>query len=200
LPDDYSYFYVNYYVQEGRRRLTDRNPGSVITTLTEAFAREFAVLHKQMEMIYQSAFVDLATGTSLDHVAALLAINRKDAKFGVAKRSLNAVRRRKATSRFRGTLVSTDQGRILKRPQTNSAQGAASMAAPIRAQVEGRRSRRSRDDQEHQPPIFGIESVLNEAATSLRPRRRPMKSCAGASKDARTRGQIHAQCHQVQPD
>src|SRR5262245_18248609 len=53
-PDDRTFFYVNYYVQEGRRRLTDRNPGSVTTTLAESFAREFAVLHKQMEMIYLS--------------------------------------------------------------------------------------------------------------------------------------------------
>lgn len=57
LPDDYSYFYVNYYLKEGQSRLTDRSPGSVSTTLSEAFARELAVLHKQMEMIYKSAFV-----------------------------------------------------------------------------------------------------------------------------------------------
>ena len=35
---------------------------SVTRTLAEAFAREFAVLHKQMETIYGSAFVDLADG------------------------------------------------------------------------------------------------------------------------------------------
>ena len=36
------------------------SPGSVTRILAEAFAREFAVLHKQMETIYGSAFVDLA--------------------------------------------------------------------------------------------------------------------------------------------
>ena len=81
LPDDHSYFYVSYYPQERSPRLTDRNPGSVTATLGEAFAREYAVLHKQMQMIYESAFVDLATGFSLDHVAALLGLDRKDAKF-----------------------------------------------------------------------------------------------------------------------
>ena len=64
LPDDRSFFYLNYYSREGSRRLSDRNPGSVTTTLAEALAREFAVLHKQMEAIYRSAFVDLATGVS----------------------------------------------------------------------------------------------------------------------------------------
>src|SRR5262249_18371279 len=44
LPDDHSYFYVNYYIAERPRRLTDRNPGSVTTTLAEAYGREFAVL------------------------------------------------------------------------------------------------------------------------------------------------------------
>lgn len=111
LPDDHSFFYVNYYLHEGRRRLTDRNPGSVTTTLAEAFAREFAVLHKQMEMIYQSAFVDLASGTSLDHVAALLAVNRKDARFAggevLFKRSTPA---EGDITIAAGTLVSTDQG------------------------------------------------------------------------------------------
>ncbi len=72
LPDDSTYFYVNYHVQDAPARLTDRNVGSVTTTLAEAFAREFAVLHKQMDGIYRSAFIDLASGTSLDHIAALL--------------------------------------------------------------------------------------------------------------------------------
>ena len=70
-PDDHSYFYVSYYRSEAGSDLTDRNTGSVTATLAEAFARELAVLHLQMERIYQSAFVELATGSSLDHVVAL---------------------------------------------------------------------------------------------------------------------------------
>lgn len=167
-PDDHSYFYVNYYVQEGRRRLTDRNPGSVTTTLAEAFAREFAVLHKQMEMIYRSAFVDFATGTSLDHVAALLALDRKDAKFAsgeaLFKRDTPAPGDITVPA---GTLVSTDLGQNFATTDKRTLRkGQLSVVAPVRAQAEGPAGRVEAGAIKNiNRPIFGIESVINEAAT-----------------------------------
>jgi uncharacterized phage protein gp47/JayE len=168
LPDDHSYFYVSYYPQEGMRHLTDRNPGSVTTTLAEAFARELAVLHKQMEGIYQSAFVDLATGSALDHVVALLGLIRKDAKFAsgevVFKRTTPAPGDIAIDT---GTLISTDQGqnfettdkRILRK-------GQLAVIVPIRAQVEGPVGKVEAGAIKNiNRPIFGVESVLNEAAT-----------------------------------
>src|SRR5262245_16967061 len=110
-PDDRSYFYVNYYRNGSQAKLTDRNAGSVTTTLAEAFGREWAVASKQMEMIYQSAFVDLATGASLDHIAALLGLERKDAKFAAGEILLK--RSTPATGDIvipAGTVVSTDVG------------------------------------------------------------------------------------------
>jgi hypothetical protein len=168
LPDDLSYFYVNYYLAEGRRRLTDRNPGSVTTTLAEAFAREFAVVHKQMEMIFKSAFVDLATGTSLDHIAALLAVVRKDAKFAsgeaLFKRSTPAEGDITIPA---GTLVSTDQGQNFETSDRRTLRrGQLAIAAPLRAQAEGRAGRVEPGMIKNvNRPIFGIESVINEAAT-----------------------------------
>jgi len=167
-PDDQSYFYVNYYVREGRRRLTDRNPGSVTTTLAEAFAREFAVLHKQMEMIYQSAFVDLAAGSSLDHVAALLALERKDAKFAngevLFKRPTPADGDITVPA---GTLVSTDQGQNFETTDKRTLRrGQLSVVVPIRAQVEGPAGRVEASAIKNiNRPIFGVESVINEGAT-----------------------------------
>ena len=168
LPDDRTYFYVSYYPQEGSPRLTDRNPGSVTATLGEAFSREFAVLHKQMQLIYDSAFVDTATGFSLDHVAALLGLERKDAKFAggevLFRRSTPAEGDIAIPS---GTLVSTDQGqnfettdkRILRK-------GQLSVTTPIRAQVEGPPGKVEAGAIKNiNRPIFGIESVINEAAT-----------------------------------
>ena len=111
LPDISTYFYVNYYLQDGTAQLTDRNAGSVTTTLAEAFAREFAVLHKQMDGIYRSAFIDLADGSSLDHIAALLGVVRKDARFATGE-----VLFKRATPAPgdivipAGTMVSTDRG------------------------------------------------------------------------------------------
>ena len=167
-PDDHSYFYVNYYLTEGTRRLTDRNPGSVTATLGEAFAREYAVLHKQMQTIYESAFVDTATNSSLDHVAALLGLDRKDAKFAggevLFRRSTPAEGDITIPA---GTLVSTDQGqnfettdkRILRK-------GQLSVTAPLRAQVEGSGGKVDAGTIKNvNRPIFGIESAANDAAT-----------------------------------
>jgi hypothetical protein len=168
LPDDHSYLYVSYYPQERTPRLTDRNPGSVTATLGEAFAREYAVLHKQMEMIYESAFVDTATGFSLDHVAALLGLDRKDAKFAsgevLFRRSTPAEGDIAIPS---GTIVSTDQGqnfettdkRILRK-------GQLSVTATVRAQVEGTAGKVDAGAIKNiNRPIFGIESATNDAAT-----------------------------------
>jgi uncharacterized phage protein gp47/JayE len=168
LPDDHSFFYVNYYLREGRRRLTDRNPGSVTTTLAESFAREFAVLHKQMEMIYRSAFIDLATGASLDHVSALLAVARKDARFAggeaLFKRSTPAEGDITIPA---GALVSTNQGQNFETSDKRTLRrGQLSVVAPIRAQVEGPAGRVEAGEIKNiNRPIFGIESVINEAAT-----------------------------------
>lgn len=168
IPDDHSFFYVNYYTQEGRRKLTDRNPGSVTTTLAEAFAREFAVLHKQMELIYRSAFVDLATGYSLDHVAALLDINRKDAKFAsgeVIFKSSSPVQGDITIPA--GTLVSTDQGLNFETTDKRTLRkGQLTIACPIRAHIEGPAGLITKGAIKYiSRPIFGIESVANEAPT-----------------------------------
>lgn len=167
-PDDHSYFYLNYYVKEGTRRLTDRNPGSVTTTLGEAFAREFAVVHKQMQMIYESAFVDLATGSSLDHVAALLSLTRKDAKFAGGevffRRSTPAEGDIAVPA---GTVVSTDQGQNFETTDKRTLRkGQLSVVSAIRAQVEGPAGRADAGAIKNiNRPIFGIESVNNEGPT-----------------------------------
>ena len=168
LPDPASYIYVNYYVQDAPALLTDRNPGSVVTTLAEAFGREFAVLHQQMDGIYKSAFVDLASGTSLDHIAALFNIVRKDPRFA----SGEALFKRGTPAPGdilipAGTVVSTDRGqnfettdkRVLRR-------GQLSVTVPVRAQVEGSAGNVDAAAIKNvNRPIFGIDSVRNDAAT-----------------------------------
>ncbi|MBE0619449.1 MAG: baseplate J/gp47 family protein [Burkholderiales bacterium] len=63
----------------GRIALTDAAEGSVVRTLMEVFARELAVCYEQLDMIYRSAYLDTATGASLDNVVALLGIQRRRA-------------------------------------------------------------------------------------------------------------------------
>jgi len=167
-PDDRSYFYVSYYPQEGQHRLTDRNPGSVTTTLAEAFSRELAVLHRQMRGIYESAFVDLATDSALDHVVALLGLARKNARFAsgevLFKRTSPATGDVTIPS---GTLISTDQGQTFETTNKRTLRrGQLSVTAPIRAQVEGTPGKVDAGLIKNvNRPIFGIDSVVNEAAT-----------------------------------
>ena len=75
-PDDESTFLVDYYPEDARSPITDRNVGSVARTLVEAIGREVAVLYEQMDLVYRSAFVDLAEGASLEFVVALLGLKR----------------------------------------------------------------------------------------------------------------------------
>lgn len=176
IPDEQTYFYVNFYLQETVRRLTDRNPGSVTTTVAEAFAREYAVLHKQMEAIYFSAFVDFATGVSLDHIAALFGMSRKDAKFAsgeaLCKRSSPA---EGDISIPAATVISTDTGQDFETTDRRTLRkGQLSVIVPIRAQVEGPSGRTEPGTIKNiNRPIFGIDSVVNEEATFFATAREP---------------------------
>ncbi len=78
-PDEGSEFYVSYdHDKTGDALLTDRNPGSLTRTLAESFGRELAVLRKQMENVYRSAYLDTAEGPALEKVVALLGVKRKN--------------------------------------------------------------------------------------------------------------------------
>ncbi len=169
-PDDRTYFYINYYRAETPRRLTDRNPGSVTFLLATAFAREFAVVQKQMSFIYESAFVDLATGSSLDHVAALLGITRKDARFAVGE--VVFVRDTPAAGDITipaGTAVATERGETFETVERRTlSRGQLAVSSAIRAMVEGAAGRvDARTIKIINRPIFGIDGVVNREATAF---------------------------------
>lgn len=46
--------------------LKELRPGNVTRTLAEAFARELANVHEQLGEVYESAFLDTATGESVE--------------------------------------------------------------------------------------------------------------------------------------
>ena len=54
----------------GRPKLTDDTEGSVVRTLSEAFARELAVCYQQLGKVYAHGFLDTAEGVALDTVVA----------------------------------------------------------------------------------------------------------------------------------
>ncbi|MCX9075616.1 MAG: hypothetical protein OIN88_13370, partial [Candidatus Methanoperedens sp.] len=78
-PDDHTPFFVNYKLN-APQLITDINPGSVIRTIVESAALEIDFLFAQMEQVYNSGFIDTATGKSLDLVVSLLGIVRKSAE------------------------------------------------------------------------------------------------------------------------
>ncbi|MCP4765241.1 MAG: hypothetical protein GY875_03130 [Gammaproteobacteria bacterium] len=76
LPDKGSTFQVNYFSGATSSPVTDIHVGSVARTLMEAAALEMAGLYAQMQVVYDAGFIDTASGKSLDHVVALLGIQR----------------------------------------------------------------------------------------------------------------------------
>lgn len=68
---------VNYYPATSEPSpITDVNVGSVARTLVEAVGKEIAQLYAQLNLAYDSAYLETATGSSLDRVVALLAQKR----------------------------------------------------------------------------------------------------------------------------
>jgi hypothetical protein len=68
---------VNYYPRNVEPSpVTDVNVGSVARTLVEAVSRELAGLYAQINLAYDSGFLETATGSSLDRVVALLGVER----------------------------------------------------------------------------------------------------------------------------
>jgi uncharacterized phage protein gp47/JayE len=83
-PDDGAIFYANFEtLSEGGAAplLTDRNTGSVTRLLAESFAREFAVMSRQLEAVYRAGFLDTASGRDLDQLALLVGVTRRRVTF-----------------------------------------------------------------------------------------------------------------------
>lgn len=83
-PDAGSVVEVNYLPKQRETRINDLHVGSVVRTLMEAVALETAGLYAQMDLAYQSGFIDTAQGRALDHVVALLGLTRVKAGRNVA--------------------------------------------------------------------------------------------------------------------
>lgn len=68
---------VNYYPERVRPTpVTDVNVGSVARTLIETISRELATQYRQLQKVYESAFIETASGSSLDKVVALVDTRR----------------------------------------------------------------------------------------------------------------------------
>ena len=169
-PDEGAVFFAAYERADAERLLTDRNVGSVTRLLAESFAREFAVLSRQLEGVYRAGFVATAEGRDLDALALLVGVLRRQRL--AAAGSVVFARATPATGDVNidaGTRLSTadapamqfetTEDRTLQRgnlsvevPVVALAPGAAGVVAAGAIRVVNR-------------PILGIDSVANAQAT-----------------------------------
>lgn len=119
-PDDHTPFFVSYRV-DAKGGITDVSPGSVVRTIVESVAREMDFINAQMNRVYDSAFIDTATGKSLDLVASLLGITRKTAAPATGKVTFYRDRAPDETEDIRERFTFTGDARYpLKNPGTRA--------------------------------------------------------------------------------
>ncbi len=164
---------------EDKGLITDRNVGGVARTLVEAYSRELALLYEELQHVSDSAFVDSATGSSLDFLVSILNINRISGEQAVGKVIFS-----------RGTPAPGDitipKGTIITHLRKTAGvqsplfetleavtllQGENRIEASVRAQEQGEGGEVPAAVLNILPrPIVGIEEVINEEPTVLRGR------------------------------
>jgi uncharacterized phage protein gp47/JayE len=175
-PDDGSVFYASYELvpdPERPPRLTDRNPGSVLRTLAEAFAREYSVLSRQLEQVYDAAFLDTAEGRDLDQIVALLGLERRTQLFAVGEVVFSRTSpspgdivieegTKISTAEVPAVTVSTNETRVLRA-------GGLSVAVPVQAGVRGAAGVASANTLSViNRPILGINHATNPEPLAFR--------------------------------
>ncbi|HWQ15637.1 MAG TPA: baseplate J/gp47 family protein [Roseiflexaceae bacterium] len=160
-------FYVDYFRRDGSPSpLTDINVGSVTRTLAEAMSREIAVLYNQVNLAYQSGFIDLARGRALDFVVAILGVARKDGDFAQGLVSFfRAPTARGNITIPQGTKLTTADNIIFETTAERTLQrGQTRIDVPVRA-AAGFKGPAGRVDARAITqtifPIEGIERVVN---------------------------------------
>lgn len=174
-PDAGSDFWVGYEREPGHHPppvLTDRNPGSITRVLAESMALEFAVLAHQLELVYDAAHVETASGRDLDQVAALVGMARRGQLH--ARGELTFRRATPAAADITlaaGTQVSTAEPPLVTVETTQTAtlrRGTLAVTAPVRALAEGPAGvAAARTLTVLHRPVLGVEEVLNTQALSF---------------------------------
>jgi Baseplate J-like protein len=169
-PDAGSAFFVNYEYAGSNPQLTDRNPGSVTRLLAESLAREFAVLSRQLEAVYQAGFLDTAGARDLEQLAALVGVSRRRrlsatgsvvfSRTSPAPADIFVPAGTKISSAEPPAVVfETTEDRTLQR-------GTLSVEAPIQATVPGAAGVvPAQAARVINRPILGIDSVANPQPT-----------------------------------
>jgi uncharacterized phage protein gp47/JayE len=161
---------VNYYPRTvDPTPIDDVSVGSVARTLVEAVAREVSVAYKQLNLAYESGFLESATGSSLDRVVALLGYRRY-----VAGRPVGTVRfSRRAGSPGEVTIPAgtpvadaKDTVRYETVETRTMLAGESTAELRVRGATAGTPVVEARVLSVVQRAIAGIDGVINEAPTS----------------------------------
>ena len=168
-PDDGTAFEVHYLPKQREVGVNDLYPGSVVRTMLEAVALETAGLYAQMDAVYKAGFIDTAAGGALDHVVALLGIERVLA--GRNSTELRFTRAKNARGEITlpaGTRTATADGAIEYETldDVKLADGQASAKVPARDTVTSNDPVGAETLTLLTRPVAGIESVTNPAASS----------------------------------
>jgi hypothetical protein len=75
-PDPGTLVEIAYLRRDAKSQLTDLEVGGIARTIVEAVARETAQVHAELQAVYEAAFLETATGRSLDNVVALVGVER----------------------------------------------------------------------------------------------------------------------------
>lgn len=172
-PDEGTAFEVHYLPRQREVGVNDLYPGSVVRTMLEAVALETAGLYAQMDAVYKAGFIDTAAGGALDHVVALLGVERVRA--GRNSTELRFTRAKNARGEITlpaGTRVATTDGAVEYETlaDTTLADGQASAKVPARDLVPSNDGLPADSLTLLTRPVVGIEAVSNPAASSRQSR------------------------------
>ncbi|HEY9622000.1 MAG TPA: baseplate J/gp47 family protein [Crinalium sp.] len=169
LPDPGTLVNINYYPTSAKPVLTDIQTGSVVRTLAESVALEMARLYAQLEVIYDSGFIDTATGRALDNVVALLGVER--IRGGRATGDVEFTRSPASTGTIdipAGTRIITADGSIEYETTASVTMGLNQNTIRVVARDLEANPILSADSLTVLPiPIAGIASVTNPAPTAI---------------------------------
>lgn len=159
---------VNYYpARRPPTPITDVNVGSVARTLLETISRELATQYQQLKLVYDSGFVETATGTSLDNVVALLDIRRLQAGHPVGR--VRFARRAGSPGAVfipQGTAVTDGKGtRYLTSAEASLQPNEPSIEVWVHGETARTKELPAGTLNVPERAIAGIERVANEAAT-----------------------------------
>lgn len=169
-PAPGTFLTVNYFPRIAEATpITDLNVGSVVRTLLEAVSREVALAYSQLNLVYDSAFLETAEGASLERVVALLGYSRFQA--GRAVGAVTFSRRQGSLGNITipaGTPITDTADKI----RYETAESHDMLAGESKAQVRVRGATASTPPVEAgvltvvQRVIAGIDQVTNERPTT----------------------------------